>query len=67
MSGYEISILKFSWAMKSQLHAFILQKEVWSESEISLNWTELSQLICCQQITIETWLSISWYMLEKCQ
>ena len=39
MSGYEISILKFSWAMKSQLHAFILQKEVWSESEISLNWT----------------------------
>ena len=54
MSGYEISILKFSWAMKSQLHAFILQKEVWSESEISLNWTELSQLICCQQITIET-------------
>ena len=34
----EISISKFSWATKSHPHAFILQKEVWSESQISLNW-----------------------------
>ena len=34
----KISILKFSWSMKSHLLVFILQKEVWSESQISLNW-----------------------------
>ena len=34
----EISISKFSWATKSHPHVFILQKEVWSESQISLNW-----------------------------
>ena len=32
MLAWKISILKFSWAMKSHLHTFILQKEVWSES-----------------------------------
>ena len=34
----EILILKFSWVMKSHLHAFILQKEVWPRSQISLDW-----------------------------
>ena len=38
MLACQISILKFSWAMKSHLHAFISQKEVLSESQISLNW-----------------------------
>ena len=37
MRACEISIVKFSWAMKSQLHVFILQKEVWPESQLSLN------------------------------
>ena len=26
------------YALKSHVHVFILQKEVWSESQISLNW-----------------------------
>ena len=38
MLACEISISKFLWATKSHPHAFILQKEVWSESQISLNW-----------------------------
>ena len=38
MLAWKISILKFSWAMKSHLHTFILQKEVRFESQISLNW-----------------------------
>ena len=38
MLACEISILKFSWAMKSHLHVFILKKEVWFESQISPNW-----------------------------
>ena len=33
----KILILKFSWAMKSQLRAFILQKEVWLKRRMSLN------------------------------
>ena len=38
MLACEISILKFSLATKSHLHAFISQKEVSSETQISLNW-----------------------------